>query len=390
VNSAYAAGLASLDGYGTPMRRFSQLVFALRGDRYEPTANFFRLPAGDPAFAVLRQLYNVGWNVTLPAPGQLALGPLGPTAGPAWFSASTVRLENLATVARELRGAGETLARRTKEVLWIDESDFLAARADVPATLDERCRDARMLAVDAPRRAHTIVATVSADATCPFTFATNFTEDLRVTVVLAGGRRAALNPFPGYGALTSVMVPATATEIRLHVEPPRLPLAIGWVALGLACCGAGRLADHARALGSGEQMRPNAKVPNIARVTLMARTAVFVGCVLPFLRVLSHGFIAVDDQVHTYLNPFLNGRATGGIWTFWTSAYGGLYIPVTYTAWAVIHALGRGGATWNALPFHCTNLILHAVNGLLAFELLRYLLLSMPSSLSAFAQGHDV
>src|SRR4030095_10149871 len=30
--------------------------------------------------------------------------------------------------------------------------------------------------------------------------------------------------------------------------------------------------------------------------------------------------------------------------------------------------------------FHCTNLILHAVNGVLAFELLRYLLLSMPSS----------
>ena len=127
-------------------------------------------------------------------------------------------------------------------------------------------------------------------------------------------------------------------------------------------------------------MRPNAKVPEIAHVTLIARAAVFVGCVLPFLQVLSHGFIAVDDQLHTYLNPFLNGRATGGMWTFWTSAYGGLYIPVTYTAWALIHALGRGGATWNALPFHCTNLILHALNGVLAFELLRYLLSSMPSS----------
>jgi hypothetical protein len=238
VNSAYAARLSSLDGYGTPTRRFSQLVFALRSDRYEPTAIFFKLPAGDPAFAVLRQLYNVGWNVTRPAPGQLALSPLGPTAGSAWFSASTVRLENLAAVARELRGAGETLGRRTKEVLWIDDSDLLAARADVPATIDERCREARILAVDAPHRGHAIVATISTDATCPFTFATNFTEDLRVTVVLASGRRAALNPFPGYGALTSVIAPAMATEIRLQAEPPRLPLAIGWVALGLACWGA--------------------------------------------------------------------------------------------------------------------------------------------------------
>jgi hypothetical protein len=55
-------------------------------------------------------------------------------------------------------------------------------------------------------------------------------------------------------------------------------------------------------------MRPNAKVPENAHVTLIARIVVFLGCVLPFLRVLSHGFIAVDDQMHTYLNPFLNGH----------------------------------------------------------------------------------
>lgn len=238
VNSAYAAGLASLDGYGTPTRRFSQLVFALRGDRYEPTAIFFKLPAGDPAFAVLRQLYDVGWNVTLPARGRLAVNPLGPTAGPAWFSASTVRLDSLGALARELRGAGETLGRRATEVLWIDGSDPLATRADVPPTLDPRCRDARVLQVAAPRRAHEIVATTSTAAACPVTFATNFTEDLRATAVLAEGRRVDVMPFPGYGALTSVVAPAGTIEIRLRAEPSTLPLAIAWVALGLACWGA--------------------------------------------------------------------------------------------------------------------------------------------------------
>src|SRR4030095_13706657 len=108
VTAASAAGLASLDGYGTPTRRFSQLVFALRGDRYEPTAILFKFPAGDPAFAVLRQIYHVGWNATLRVRGRLALNPLGPTAGPAWFSASTLRLDSLGALARELRGAGET------------------------------------------------------------------------------------------------------------------------------------------------------------------------------------------------------------------------------------------------------------------------------------------
>ena len=234
VNSAYAAGLGSLDGYGTPTGRFSRLVFQLRGDRYQPTANFFKLPAGDPAFAVLRQLYNVDSSVTLPARGRLALNPLGPTAGPAWFSTSTARLSDLATLARELSSPGESLARRATEVLWLDNSDQFAARADVPATVDPRCRDAQVLKVTAPRRAHEIVALTSTTAACPLTFATNFTEDLRATATGADGHPVDLAVFPGYGALTTVMAPAGTAQVRLHADPPKLPFAIGWVALGLA------------------------------------------------------------------------------------------------------------------------------------------------------------
>jgi hypothetical protein len=123
-------------------------------------------------------------------------------------------------------------------VLWLDGSDLLASRDDVPSTLDSRGRDARVVKVVAPRRAHEIVATTSTTAACPVTFATNFTEDLRATAVLADGRRVDLVPFPGYGALTSVVAPAGTTEIRLRAKPPTLPLAIGWVALGLAGWGA--------------------------------------------------------------------------------------------------------------------------------------------------------
>jgi hypothetical protein len=238
VNSAYAAGLASLDGYGAPTGRFSRLVFELRGDRYQPTANFFKLPAGDPAFSALRQLYNVSWNVTLPARGRLALTPLGPTAGSAWFSTSTTRLDDLTALARELRGAGESLGHRASEVLWLDKADPLAARADVPATLDPRCREAQVRKVSAPRRGHEIVATTSTPAACPLTFATNFTEDLRATAILTDGHRLDLTPFPAYGALTAVMAPAGTAEFRLRAEPPKLPFAMAWVAVGLTCCAA--------------------------------------------------------------------------------------------------------------------------------------------------------
>ena len=238
VNSAYAAGLASLDGYGAPTGRFSRLVFALRGDPYQPTANFFKLPSNDPAFSTLRQLYNVGWNVTLPARGRLALTPLGPTAGPAWFSASTTRLNDLTALARELRAAGDSLAHRASEVLWLDNTDPLAARADVPPTLDPRCCEAQVHKVSAPRRSHEIVATTSTPVACPVTFATNFTEDLRATAVLSDGRRMDLTPFPAYGALTAVVAPAGTAELRLRADPPKLPFTIAWVTLSLTCCAA--------------------------------------------------------------------------------------------------------------------------------------------------------
>ena len=61
-------------------------------------------------------------------------------------------------------------------------------------------------------------------------------EDLRASAVLGDGRRLSVAVFPGYGALASGLAPAGATEIRVHAEPPRLPWAPAWAALGLACC----------------------------------------------------------------------------------------------------------------------------------------------------------
>lgn len=245
ANTAFAARLSGLDGYAVPTRRFSALVAALRGDPYEPTANFFRLTAVDPAFPVLRQLYNVTDGVALVPPQRLAITPLGPTAGPAWFSASVSRAADLASLTRDLRAAGETLHLRVREVVWRNGADPLASGAPLPATLDARCRDARVVAVHTRRHHPEIVAEIATAAACPLTFAANFTEDLRATAVLEGGRRIPVPVFPAYGALASVSVPGGATAIHLGVEGPRLPWAAAWIALGIACCGgAAWLARH--------------------------------------------------------------------------------------------------------------------------------------------------
>ena len=125
--------------------------FALRGQRDESTGEFFNLPPADPAFAALRQLYDVAWRVTVPSRGRLSLEPLGATAGAAWFSASVARLPDLAALAVELRGAGERLHERAAEVLWLDGSDArVSAVAVVEA--DRQCREARVSQVDATTR----------------------------------------------------------------------------------------------------------------------------------------------------------------------------------------------------------------------------------------------
>jgi hypothetical protein len=236
TNTAFAAGLSSLEGYAVPTRRFAALLFALRGDRYESTAVFFALPSGDRAFPVLRQLYDVGWSVTVPSRGRLAIEPAGPVAGPAWFSASLVRVNDLTALARELRAAGESLHQRAREVLWLDADDPLAVGAPLPAALHGGCGQARVIGVQAPRRASEIVTRTDTAAACPLTFALNFTEDLRATALLGDDRRAPIAVFPGYGALASVLVPAGTREVRLWASPPQPPWPVAWVLLGVGCC----------------------------------------------------------------------------------------------------------------------------------------------------------
>ena len=236
ASTAFAAGLSSLDGYAVPTRRFSALVAALRGDRYEPTTNFFRFTTTDPALGVLRHLYNITDRVALVPPRGLAVVPLGPTAGPAWFSAGVARADDPASLARALTAAADSLPTRLHEVVWLDGRDPLAARAPLPPALDDRCREARVVAVHARRRALEIVTEVATPAACPLTLALNFTEDLEAAAVLDDARRTVVPIFPVYGALTGILVPARATAIHLRARPVRVPGAPAWPALGLACC----------------------------------------------------------------------------------------------------------------------------------------------------------
>jgi hypothetical protein len=246
ANTAFAAGLSSLEGYYAPSRRFGTLLYALRGSPYEPTRSYFRIHPDEPAFIALRQLYNVRWRLRRPPhPGAAPkVLDFGPTAGPAWFSASVSRVADLAKLGDELRAGGGELHRLARETLWLVAADPAAARAPLPALLDAACARARVIAVAAEMHRQRVVADVETEADCPLTFAMNFAETLKAEVLSERGSETA-EVFPAYGALAAVRVPAGARHVRIEAIAPRAGAATLWLALGAVALAAACYAARA-------------------------------------------------------------------------------------------------------------------------------------------------
>jgi tetratricopeptide (TPR) repeat protein len=87
-----------------------------------------------------------------------------------------------------------------------------------------------------------------------------------------------------------------------------------------------------------------------------------------FGRVVGHELLSWDDVVNTLGNPHLNPPSAAGTLFFWRHAYMDLYVPVTYTLWALLLRITR--EPW---IFHAASLVLHAGAALAAFGLLRRL-----------------
>ena len=59
---------------------------------------------------------------------------------------------------------------------------------------------------------------------------------------------------------------------------------------------------------------------------------------------VGHEFISWDDDINIYENPYVNSGSLEGLGDLWRESYIGLYIPLTYTVWAVLGSIsGDGG-----------------------------------------------
>ena len=100
-----------------------------------------------------------------------------------------------------------------------------------------------------------------------------------------------------------------------------------------------------------------------------------------FWPVHSHEFLLWDDHRNIYENPTLQSFSLDHILSFWRAPYMDLYIPFTYMLWALTAAVSRwvspqptGGVPLDPHLFHSLNLLVHLLNVLVVWRIVRLLL----------------
>lgn len=230
ANLAFAAGLASLDGYAFPQRRFVALVRALRGEPYSPNALLLRFREEYPPSRVLFQLYNVGHALT-GTEGVATVPPVrerGPTAGAAWFPATVVVDPDLQAMAAALLAWGDATHARARRELRVVRSD--PALQGLPTSLAPACGEA--IVHGAYGASGGLAIRVQTYAPCLLVVALNYAESLEA---VSASRR--LRTFPAYGALLGIEVPPEATRIEIRARPWPGAGTLGVAVAGLALLG---------------------------------------------------------------------------------------------------------------------------------------------------------
>jgi tetratricopeptide (TPR) repeat protein len=119
------------------------------------------------------------------------------------------------------------------------------------------------------------------------------------------------------------------------------------------------------------------RLSHIVSLLLLATTFVY-------WKVPQQEFVAWDDNILVYNNPYFNPVTAGNVTYFWRHAHEQLYMPLTYSAWAALadaarlptprEVIGVGNVDLNPRPFHIASLVLHLLNVLLIFVILRKLM----------------
>lgn len=93
-------------------------------------------------------------------------------------------------------------------------------------------------------------------------------------------------------------------------------------------------------------------------------TLILAAAMIVFGSLLKAGPLTWDDDSNIFNNPYFQS----GSWShFWKEPYFGLYSPIASTVWEALYNLGSA----SALPFRLMNLVLHLLNTVMVYGLLR-------------------
>lgn len=118
--------------------------------------------------------------------------------------------------------------------------------------------------------------------------------------------------------------------------------------------------------------------------TRMACTLCLVLAVLiVYAPAAAFDFVRWDDDINVYNNPYLHPVSLASVRHFWLAPYQQLYVPLSYTVWAILAKIASTRIASTAVTggvvdldphvFHCANIALHLANVLLVFSILRLL-----------------
>ncbi|HSG68297.1 MAG TPA: hypothetical protein VK994_06285, partial [Bacteroidales bacterium] len=106
---------------------------------------------------------------------------------------------------------------------------------------------------------------------------------------------------------------------------------------------------------------------NISNRTKYLLAGILLVCVLAYLPLINNGFTNWDDPDQVVNNEDVQQLGISGTLSIFSSFYIGMYQPFTTQVYAFIYSLSGGNAT----AFHVFSLLVHLLNVLLVFILVR-------------------
>ena len=119
------------------------------------------------------------------------------------------------------------------------------------------------------------------------------------------------------------------------------------------------------------ESRPVRRLPSSGQArTVALAAAVAVVTIAAFFPALGANFVSWDDERNILTNPHFRGLGLEQLRWMWTTTLLGHYVPLSWMT------LGADYVLWGMSPrgYHLTNLLFHAVNGILVFVIAREIL----------------